>query len=424
MTGQLDHHRRHEEHGILSSLGRLLLVFFVLTVWCFVLSVAYAYGGRYGWIDWLRLPEGLTPFLDLNLTIADIGALAALFVAILLAATVQLNSTVSAGDEIAAQVPSTVEEELDVRHRLRYFANQAEISMLVSYGAAFTVLMLTVLYALSDLATYPGADAVNEQGIGWVGFFNVANELAHPRIVVMFVLSLLLFLATSSSMPEWKNTGLFQRQVEGSAVESARRLRTIAEHHNLRTVTPIRHPGWALAATIVGYLAYVSLFALMLNLLLAVLVGTDSYDGFFSSDHRVLFLVFAIFASLISVSVASVMLWVHHLHGQTNIALVASLILGFAGLLFVMTGEGVRWALAVTIAAVLYALWWAFLYWRGANVLDGADPDTWEYLLNPPKFIIVNRYETIRRSAAQVLGEDIIIRAESGEDLQDGSEPR
>ena len=199
-----------------------MLLFAILTAWCFFFSVAYVYGGEHGWIGWIRLPEGLTPFLRLDLPLADAGALVALFVAILLAATVQLNSTVSAADDVASARPQTRAEAEDQRQRLRFFTNQAEMSLIVSYGAVFAVLLLTVLFGLADLAGAVEAGDVDARGVGWAGFLDAARHMAHPRFMVLYAVSFLLLLTAYSSMPEWKHTGLFQRQVEGSAWESAR----------------------------------------------------------------------------------------------------------------------------------------------------------------------------------------------------------
>ena len=404
MTADPADPHEHRSRGLPVTLARVTLVFAILTAWCFFFSVAYVYGGEHGWIGWIRLPEGLTPFLRLDLTIADVGALVALFVAILLAATVQLNSTVSAADDIASARPQTRAEAEDQRQRLRFFTNQAEISLIVSYGAVFAVLLLTVLFGLADLAGAVEAGDVDARGVGWAGFLDAARHMAHPRFMVLYAVSFLLLLTAYSSMPEWKHTGLFQRQVEGSAWESARRLEKISRRHDLADVGAIVHPGRALGAALTGYALYVMFFALLLNLSLSVIVGGERFDGFFSAGHRALFFVFVVFAALISVAVGSVMLWVHLLHGSTNVLVVVSIALGVLALLYVMSGEGLAWAVAVAVAVAVYAGWWGFLYWRAAEVLDEKAPTAREFLLNPPKFIVVQRYEAIRRSAARVTG--------------------
>jgi hypothetical protein len=240
--------------------------------------------------------------------------------------------------------------------------------------------------------------------VGWAGFLGAAQQMAHPRFMVLYAVSFLLFLTAYSSMPEWKYTGLFQRQVEGSAWESARRLEKISRRHDLADVGAITHPGRALGAALTGYALYVIFFALLLNLSLSVIVGGERFDGFFSAGHGALFFVFVVFAVLISVAVGSVMLWVHLLHGSTNVLVVVSIALGVVALLYVMSGEGLAWAVAVSVAVAVYAGWWGFLYWRAAAVLDEKTPKAWEFLVNPPKFIVVHRYEAIRRSAARVTG--------------------
>ena len=142
--------------------------------------------------------------------------------------------------------------------------------------------------------------------------------------------------------------------------------------------------------------------ALLLNLSIATIVGGERFEGFFSAGHGVLFFIFAAFALIISAAVGSIMLWVYRLHGSTNVLIIVSVIVGILGLLYVMTGEGVAWAVAVAVVVVCYAAWWGFLYRRGIGVLDEKNPRTWEYLLNPPKFIVVRRYEALRRAAARV----------------------
>ena len=217
----------------------------------------------------------------------------------------QLNSTVSAADDIASARPHTRVESEDQRQRLRFFTNQAEMSLIVSYGAVFAVLLLTVLFGLADLAGAVEAGTVDARGVGWAGFLGAAQHMAHPRFMVLYAVSFLLFLTAYSSMPEWNHTGLFQRQVEGSAWESARRLEKISRRHDLADVGAITHPGRALGAALTGYALYVIFFALLLNLSLSVIVGGECFDGFFSAGHGALFFVFVVFAVLISVAVGS-----------------------------------------------------------------------------------------------------------------------
>lgn len=38
-------HDDHPPHGVVSVMGRVLLVFLMAAIWCFVLAIAYAYGG-------------------------------------------------------------------------------------------------------------------------------------------------------------------------------------------------------------------------------------------------------------------------------------------------------------------------------------------------------------------------------------------
>ncbi len=400
--GQTDHraHREHGPHGIVAALGRVLLVFFTVTLWCFALAIAYAYGGQHGLLGWLRLPEGLAPFRRLELGIAEIGTLAALFVAILLASTVQLNSTVTAADDIATGRPTTADGARHQQHRLRFHANQAEMSLIGSFGSAFAVLMLTTLLGLADMADLAEAEGIDVHGVGWAGFLAAAEALGQPRFLIMYLVSFLLFLTTYSSLPEWKNTGLFQRRVEDNAWDSVERLTLLARYHRLDSIEPVRHPRLARAAAVTGYVLYVSVFALVLNVSLSILVGGERFAGIFTAGHGYYFLLFTLLGTVISAAVGIIMLRLHHLHGQNNLLLLVSLVLGVVALLYIILGEGAVWLLAVGVVVVLHTAWWMLLYLRGMAALDEKQPASREFLLNPPKFIITRRFEAIRRSAA------------------------
>lgn len=407
-TGAPDHlgevaaHDDHQPRGIFAALGRVVLIFVLATLWCFVLAIAYSYGGRSGVLGWIRLPEGLAPFQGLNLGIADIGALAALFVAILLAAMVQLNSTVGAADDIASEHPTDAPQARRQQHRLRFYANQAEMSMIASFGAAFAVLMLTVLLGLSDMADLAEANQVDIHGVGWAGFFDAAQQLDHPRFVTMLLVSLLLFLTTYASLPEWKNTGLFQRQVEDNAWEAAERLKQIASRHSLPDVDRIPRPRFAVVAAVAGYALYVTSFALVLNVSLALIAGGDGFTGIFAAGHWFYFFLFALLGVAVSTAVGTAMLWFQRLHGQNNFPIIISLVLGVGALLYIVSGEGLAWGLAVGVVVLGYGAWWAWLYFRSLDVLAEKRPAVWEFVFNPPKYLTARRYETIRRSAAML----------------------
>lgn len=386
--------------GVVAPIARILGIFLLLTLWAVVMSIAYAYRGSAGLLGWVRLPEGLTPFLTLNLAMADIVAYAALFVAILLASTVQLNSTVSAADSIADRQPSTAQEALEQRRDLQSYANQAELAMLVSFGAAFAVLLLTVLFGLSEVAVAPEAGDVDGHGVGWAGFVQALPGLFHPRIMFIYFVSLLLFAMTFASMPEWKTTGLFQRRVEANAWEASARLDVIASEHDLDDVGQIRHPAGMRAAAVAGYIIYYCAFALVLNLALTLFAGDEGFQGVFSAGHLPLFLAFTLVALLLSSGVGSVMQRIFHLHGGSGAFSVVSIVLLFVAVLFIVWAEGVGWTFGLATVMLLYIALWVWLYRRAAGVLDEKKPATWEFFVNPPKYTVVRRYEAIRRSAA------------------------
>lgn len=391
---------KHAPQGIVGVMARIVGLFVLLTIWAAFIAVAYAYGGRAGLFGWARLPEGLAPFLQLNLAMSDIVAYAALFVAILLAATVQLNSTVSAADNIADNRPTNAAEARAQQRDLQTYANQAEMAMLVSFGAAFAVLLMTILFGFAEIAGNTAADDVDSHGVGWVGFAEAAPGLLHPRIFFMYVVSFLLFLTTYASLPEWKNTGLFRRQVEDNAWESRARLALIATEHDLDNVDAIRSTAGARTAALVGYLLYLSAFALALNLSLALFAGESGFNGIFTAGQFPLFFLFVSIAMMLSNGVGAVMLRLFHLHGRSSVLSVAMLVIVFAAVFYVVSAEGAGWAFGLAVAMGTYIALWVFLYWRGSDVLDEKSPTTWEFLLNPPKYFIVHRYELIRRSAA------------------------
>ncbi|MHA2788160.1 hypothetical protein ACXZ66_03285 [Corynebacterium sp. S7] len=351
---------------------------------------------------WIRLPEGLAPFKSLDLEMADVIAYAALFVAILLAATVQLNSTVAAADSISDKRPTTKEEARTQQRDLQNYANQAELALLVSFGAAFAVLLLTVLFGLAEIAEdgEGGANTVDIHGVGWAGFARALPGLTHPRIMFMYLVSFLLLVTTIASMPEWKSTGLFQRQVEANAWQARERLARIAEEHDLDNVDGIRLPAGMRVAALAGYFVYFSAFALVLNLSLSLFAGDEGFQGVFGAGHFRLFIGFTIIAGLLSHGVGSVMLRIFHLHGGNSAFSVISIALLFIGVLFVVWAEGIGWTVGFAVAMAAYLALWVFLFWRAANVLDEKTPATWEFFVNPPKYTIVRRYEAIRRSAA------------------------
>lgn len=216
----------------------------------------------------------------------------------------------------------------------------------------------------------------------------------------MYLVSFLLFLTTYSSLPEWKNTGLFRRQVEDSAWESAERLEQITNRHSLPDLDRVSRPRLAVAATVAGYVIYVSIFALVLNVALALLAGDEGFAGIFTAGHWFYFFLFVLLGIAVSTIVGYTMLWPHRLHGQNNLPVIISLILGLAALLYIVSGKGLAWGLAVAAMAVGYATWWAWLYYQGAGVLAEKNPGAVEFLLTPPKFLVARRYEAIRRSAA------------------------
>lgn len=394
----------HQPQSIASAMVRVVALFLVLTLWAVVISIGYAYRNveGTGLLGWIRLPAGIGPFQGLNLEMADVVAFCALFVAILLAATVQINATISAADDIADRRPTSLEQSRRQQDELRLYANQAEMSMIVSFGAAFCVLLLTTLFGLQEMAVTTLDDAsVDTHGVGWAGFARAADTLLHPRVLMLWLFSFLLFLTTYASLPSWKDTGLFRRQVEDNAWEARERLTLIASEHDLSDVHPITRPVGAAAATAVGYLAYVVIFVLTLNLSLTLIAGGAGFDSLLTAERWETLLLFALLAVMVSTVVAAVMLRLQHLHSRSNALLVVSLVLTMAAVLYVIGAEGVSWAVALGLVVILYAGLWAVLYHRGADILDEKHAAVWEFLLNPPKFIIMRRYEAIRASAAK-----------------------
>ena len=391
--------KEHPPQGIVGAVARVFAMFFLLTIWSTFLAVAYAYGGTGGLLGWIRLPEGMSPFLRLNLEMADIVAYAALFAGILLASTVQLNSTISAADPVAARRPSNIEEARAQQRDLQTYANQAEMAMLVSFGSAFAVLLMTVLFGFAEIAEHPAAGQVDVNGVGWVGFVEAAPGLLHPRIFFMYLVSFLLFLVTFASLPQWKHTGLFQRQVEDDAWEARGRLAVIATQWNLSNVDAIRNPGGTRVAALTGYAVYVSGFALALNLSLAVFAGDEGFVGVFAAGRFPLFFLFILIAVMLSSGIGAVMLRLFHLHAGRSGLYVVSLFVVFVAVFYVVSAEGAGWAVGLAVSMALYMALWVLLYYRGVDVLDEKDPHTWEFFLNPPKYFVIRRYEAIRRSA-------------------------
>lgn len=398
----------HTPQGILGALARVIGLFLIMTIWSVAMAISYAYRGDAGLLGWIRLPEGLAPFDGLGLEMADIVAYAALFAAILLAATVQLNSTVSSADSVADQRPTNAAEARAQQRDLQTYANQAEMAMLVSFGSAFAVLLITTLFGFSEIATAADSGDVDMRGVGWVGFAEAVPGLLHPRIAFMYLVSFLLFLMTYSSMPEWKNTGLFKRQVEDNAWQSRERLALIASEHDLSNVDAIHSSRGFRLAALAGYALYVSLFALALNLSLTLFAGDEGFEGLFSAGHFPLFFLFALIAVMISIGVGAIMLRLFHLHGRSSALSVMSLILIFVATFYVMWAEGIGWAFGLAVIMAIYVVLWVSLYRRGINVLDEKNPSMWEVFLNPPKYVVVHRYEAIRRSAA-ILEERLVV---------------
>ncbi|WP_257161879.1 hypothetical protein [Corynebacterium cystitidis] len=392
-------------HSIVAAMIRIMVIFFVLSLWALFIAIGYAYRrvDGTGLIGWIRLPEGVAPFANLNLDMADVIAYGALFVAILLASTVQMSSTVNAADDIANRRPTTPEEAHKQQEELGVYSNQAEMAMIVSFGSAFAVLVLTALFGTQELALAATDDsAVDQNGVGWAGFGASLHALAHPRVVFMYIVSFLLFLSTYASMPSWKNTGMFRRQVEENAWGARAQLRVIAREHNLDNVRSIANPAGATTATLLGYALYVIVFVLALNLALVVIAGGQGFDNLLTWDRWPMMLILAVLAFMISTAVGTAMLYYHHLNSRSNALVVVSLVLTIAGIFYIVLAEGITWAIALGIVVLTYAGWWAFLYFRAVGVLDQKDPATWEFLLNPPKFIVMRRYEAIRAAADRV----------------------
>lgn len=394
---------------LFASLVRIVLIFFILTLWALFIGIGYGYRRvqETGLIDWIRLPSGVAPFAHLSLEMADVIAFGALFVAILLASTVQMSATVSAADDIADQRPTTEAEAQQQQEELGIYANQAEMAMIVSFGAAFFILLLTVLFGLQEMAM--GLDApegVDAHGVGWVNFAANANALLHPRVVLMYVVSFLSFLMTYASMPSWKNTGLFRRQVEENAWEARERLRVIAKEHDLSNICPIQHPGGVGLVAIAGYAVYAILFVLALNFSLSLLAGGAGFQSLLTLDRWPMLGALATLAVMITTAVGSVMLRIHHLQGKSNALIVISLVLAIAAVMYIVFAEGATWTLALFIVVVPYSLYWWFLYGRAVTILDRKDPHVWEFFLNPPKLIVMRRYEVIRASADRVTQSD------------------
>ncbi|VEI14068.1 hypothetical protein [Trueperella bialowiezensis] len=400
---EIDKHRdASSHHSLASALMRVLIIFVVVTFWSLMLSIAYAYRmiptGLFGWI---RLPAGISPFEKLNLGIADVVAYVALFVAILIAATVQQNSTIASAESIVDNRPTNAAEAKQQQKALAVYSSQAEMSTLVSFGAAFGVLMLACLFGLQEMALTGAADAaVDQHGVGWNGFIKSLHALAHPRVAFLFFVSLLLFMTTYASMPSWKSTGLFRRQVEDNAWAAKERLRLIAEEHDLDNVKPIKNPVGATAAAALGYLGYVVLFTVALNGLLVLLASGDGFHSLLASENLKFLALLSLVAITVSTTVGNLMLRMMHLQGQTTTLISVSLIASLATAIYIVHAEGAMWSLALVIAILAYACLWAALYKNAGKILDEKNPATWEFLVNPPKFIVMRRYERIRASAA------------------------
>lgn len=397
-------HNHHQQTFFL-SIVRVLVIFFLLTLWAFFIAIGYGYRGVEGlpFIGWIRLPEGLEPFIELNLAMADIIAYTALFVAILLAATVQMNSTVAAADDIASVRPQTAEEASQQQDELQVYANQAEMSMIVSFGAAFAALLLTALFGLQEMAEAAGLNGeVDAQGVGWVVFAEHFHVLLHPRVVFMYFVSFLLFLTTYASMPSWKNTGLFRRREEENSWDARKRLDLITTEHDLDNVHPIYHPAGITVATVAGYALYVFIFVLALNLALSIFAGDAGFESLLTLQRWPMLLLLAVIAIMISTAVASLTLRKYYLQSAGNVWVVVSLVLALVAVLYVVWAEGASWTFSILVVAVLYAILWRFLYAKAVGVLDEKHPKWWEFVVNPPKFVVVRRYETIRISAQKV----------------------
>ncbi|MGP6174908.1 hypothetical protein [Corynebacterium sp. A21] len=391
----------HRTPGIAGTLIRITGLFGVLIIWSTVVAIAYAYGGSAGWIGWLRLPEGIEPFTRLNLEMADVVAYAALFTAILISSTVQLNSTVSSADSLASKVPQDEHEAHELARSLRTYTNQAEMALLASFGSALAVMGLSVLFTLSELALKaadPGA--VDERGIGWSIFFENAQGILHPRNLFMFVVSYLLLLATFASMPEWKKTGFFRRQAEENAQESAERLELLQSRMKLQTFPVLHLTRRSTVFGLLGYVIYALLFSVGLQTSVGAFATEAGYGDVFHSGNQVFwFVLFAITATLISAGVGSVAMRLLHLQIHGGILMLGSVILMAIGAFYVFTGEGWWLAISVGIVVAIFLTWWIILYERGRGVLVDADVRPWRFLINPPRYLIARRYENMRHSA-------------------------
>lgn len=404
MTSHAPHnlHAEYPRHtaGILGPLIWVSGLFGVLTIWCTILSIAYAYGGRAGWIGWLRMPEGIAPFARLNLGMSDVVAYAALFAAILISATVQLNSTVSAADAVAAKSPANEVEARRIDRSLRTYANQAELALLASFGSALAVLMLAVLFSLSELALQaPDPAAVDHQGVGWAVFLESLPGALHPRNFFMFLVSYLLLLSTFASLPEWKNTGFFRRQVQDNALESGRRLELLQRKMKLEKLPKLPLSPAAVACGLLGYAIYALLFSLGLQLSVGSFAAGAGYGEVFHAGNQIFWFCFFVFlAVLISSGVETLWLRVIHLQSRDEIMMILSIIVLSIGAFYVFTGEGWWLAFSVAIVVTIFLSWWSILFSRGRAVLLDGDLRPWRFLLNPPRYLIAHRYEVMRHT--------------------------
>ena len=180
-------------------------------------------------------------------------------------------------------------------------------------------------------------------------------------------------------MPSWKNTGLFRRREEENTWEARRRLTIITAEHNLDQAHPISHPPGAVLATVVGYVAYVAIFVISLDLSLSIFAGSDGYDSLLTWQRWPMLLLLAVLAVMITTAVARVMLKIHSLQSGSNGLLVFSLVLALVVVLYMVWAEGFGWVMSIFVVSAFYAFLWQFLYFRAVDVLYEPQPAAWEF---------------------------------------------
>lgn len=215
----------------------------------------------------------------------------------------------------------------------------------------------------------------------------------------MFLVSYLLLLSTIASLPEWKNTGFFRRQVEDNAQESAKRLKLLQESMRLKSLPVLHLSRRSTVFGLLGYVIYAMLFSLGLQISVGAFAAEAGYGDVFNSGKQVFwFILFAVTANLISSGVGSVAMRLLHLQSHGGVLMLGSAVLIAIGAFYVFTGEG--WWLAISVAIVvgIFLAWWIILYNRGRGVLMDGDVRPWRFLINPPRYLIARRYETMRHT--------------------------